>query len=102
MKTEHWKIEIIRNCIKIMDKEKEKGKITRGEKHDAERTIRFYKLGEEFMKGQVLEIIEEKIKESDRKATEHCFKRGKMCPECWERKQPLMKLQAVISGGEEQ
>jgi len=42
---EHWKIEIIKNLMKEMD---EKSTITRKEKHDAERTIRFYNLGREF------------------------------------------------------
>ncbi len=42
-------------------------------------------------------LIDEEIKELDRKAFEHCFKRGKMCEECWERKQPLMKLKERVT-----
>jgi hypothetical protein len=48
---EHWKIEIIKNLMKDMD-EGIKSTITRGEKHDAERTIRFYQLGREFERSQ--------------------------------------------------
>ena len=58
MKKEHWKIGIIRNCIKQMEEDKLDGTVTRKEKHDAERTIRFYKLGEEFIREQVLKDID--------------------------------------------
>jgi len=44
---EHWKIEIIKNLMKDME---DKSTITRNEKHDARRTIRFYQLGREFEK----------------------------------------------------
>ena len=53
MNKEHWKIKIIRECIKLIEG---KAKITRDEKKDAERTIRFYKLGEEFEKERILKL----------------------------------------------
>ncbi len=45
----------------------------------------------------VVRIIEKKIKELDEKAFKHCFKSGKMCEECWERKRPLMNLKNEIA-----
>ena len=39
-----------------------------------------------------LEMINKKIEECDIKAFKHCFKRGKMCDECWEKKQSLMNI----------
>jgi len=41
---------------------------------------------------KVLNLINSKIKELDERAFKHCFKRGKMCDECWERKVPLIEL----------
>ena len=40
----------------------------------------------------IINIIDKKIKELDEKAAKHCFKRGKMCEECWEKKVPLMEI----------
>ena len=108
MNKEHWKIEVIRNCIKTMKEEKSKGKITRGEKRDAERTIRFYKIGEEFMIEQVLEIINEKIKEY-KEINERIPDELKVLEENKDNQHmrliatltTLKKLKNAISGGEE-
>lgn len=43
-------------------------------------------------KEKLLKIIDNKIKELDDKAFKHCFKKGKMCKECWEKKVPLLEV----------
>ena len=53
---------------------------------------------------KILNIIDNRIKELDMEAVKHCFKRGKMCSECWEKKVLLIKLKekfANVSGGDE-
>lgn len=46
--TEHWKINILRNHLKTLKEEGEKGTITRDEKRDIELKIYYYQLGVEF------------------------------------------------------
>lgn len=71
MKKEHWKIEIIRNCLKVAKENNEKDSVTRDEIKDMERTIKFYHLGVEFteknIKNKIIDIekIQKFIEETE-------------------------------------
>ena len=45
-----------------------------------------------------IKLIDEEIEILDLQAFNHCFKRGKMCDECWNRKQPLIRLKEKLLG----
>jgi len=45
-----------------------------------------------------IKLIDKEIEIYDLQAFKHCFKRGKMCDECWERKQPLIRLKEKLIG----
>lgn len=55
--------------------------------------LRFAKNGNEYIDvNYVIKLINLEIERLDRDAFKCCFKRGKMCDECWNKKQPLLRL----------
>ena len=86
MNKEHWKIEIIRNLMKQMEEDGIKGSVTRSEKHDAERTIRFYSLGKGFERKRIVKEINDLQKQVVRDGSSY---------------QILNELKAIVSGGSE-
>jgi len=63
------------------------------------RRIKNLKTQKEDVKQFIKEILDEigkEIKQLDNKSFRHCFRKGKMCDECWEKKQPLMRIEEII------
>jgi len=93
----YWKIELIDDLLKFAE---EGEKITMNYKTYLKKLTKLmtesYEEGMKDISKKILKEIDKELDILDTKAFKHCFKSGKMCEECWEKKQPLIRIRKLI------